>query len=151
MTGSSSSAPPRRAEPRHGQHRPSVRRWAAIALLLATALPPPVLAGDAGRGEAVFQRCYACHSTDPAETGLTGPNLSGIVGRPAAVLPRFDYSPALQAEGRAGLVWTPANLDRFLADPQGFIPGNAMGFFGLRDPEARADLIAYLAATPAPR
>jgi cytochrome c len=93
----------------------------------------------------VFQRCYACHSVEPGESGLEGPNLHGVVGRPAAAVAGFPYSPALRARGRDGLVWDAAALDAFLADPQGYLPGNSMGFFGLRDPEARAQLIDYLA------
>ena len=60
---------------------------AAFAALLANT----AVAGDAARGERVFERCYACHSVDPAETGLTGPNLAGVVGRRAASRD-FDYS-----------------------------------------------------------
>lgn len=93
----------------------------------------------------MFQRCYACHSVAPGESGLEGPNLHGVVGRRAAVAAGFAYSPALRARGRDGLVWDPATLDAFLADPQGFAPGNNMGFFGLRDPQARAALIRFLA------
>jgi cytochrome c len=104
--------------------------------------------GDAGRGARVFQRCYACHTVDPAETvKLQGPNLYRIVGRRAASVPGFSYSPALMAMGEAGLVWTEGQLDRFLADPEDMLPGNQMSFFGLPDARDRADLIAYLKAT----
>jgi cytochrome c len=104
--------------------------------------------GDAGRGVRVFQRCYACHSVDPTETvKLQGPSLYRIVGRRAASVPGFSYSPALMAMGEAGLVWTEERLDRFLADPERMLPGNQMGFFGLPDGRDRADLIAYLKAT----
>lgn len=122
---------------------------AALVLLLAGAAPAGAAAGDtvqgdAARGARVFQRCYACHSVDPAETTLQGPNLHGVVGRPAGAVPDFDYSDALLARGQAGLVWDERTLDAFLADPRGFLPGNAMGFFGLDDPQDRADVIAYL-------
>jgi cytochrome c len=106
--------------------------------------------GDPVRGERVFQRCYACHSLDPTETGLEGPNLNGVLGRPAGAVPGFPYSEALLQRARSGLAWTEPALDAFLADPQAVIPGNAMGFFGLRDAQARADLIAYVKAAPAP-
>jgi cytochrome c len=59
-------------------------------------------------------------------------------------VPGFSYSPALTATGEAGLVWTEEQLDRFLAAPEDMLPGNQMGFFGLRDARDRADLIAYL-------
>src|SRR3546814_17959523 len=66
-------------------------------------------------------------------TALEGPNLDGVVGRKAAALSGFDYSDAMIAQARRGLVWTEAALDAFLADPQGVVPGNELGFFGLAD------------------
>lgn len=117
---------------------------AALALLLGVAGSPAGAAdGDAARGAKVFQRCYACHSVEPSETTLQGPNLHGIVGRPAGAVPDFEYSEALAERARAGLVWDERTLDAFLADPRGFLPGNTMGFFGLPDPQERADVIAY--------
>jgi cytochrome c len=114
---------------------------AAFAALLADT----AVAGDAARGGRVFERCYACHSVDPAETGLTGPNLAGVVGRRAASRD-FDYSPALREAGRRGLVWDEAALDAFLADPASAVPGTSMNFPGLRNEADRRDLIAYLKA-----
>jgi cytochrome c len=105
---------------------------------------PAAAGGDAVRGERVFQRCYACHSVDPAEKGLPGPNLHAIIGRAAGSDSSFDYSPAFRARAGDGLVWSESELDRFLADPQALIPKNAMGFFGLESPKDRRDVIAYL-------
>ena len=45
-------------------------------------------------GERAFQKCYSCHSVDRNEKDLSGPNLAGVVGRRAAALPNFVYSPA---------------------------------------------------------
>ncbi len=64
-----------------------------------------------------------------------------MVGRKAATWPDYDYSDGLS---RSGLVWTPANLDAFLKDPQKLIPGTAMQIV-IADPQERAELIAYLA------
>lgn len=110
--------------------------WAASAL--------PGLAADAARGERAFQKCYACHSVKPGEGDLTGPNLAGVVGRAAATDERFEYSPALAARAASGLLWNDAELDAFLADPQGWLPGTSMIFVGLPDAGERADLIAFL-------
>jgi cytochrome c len=124
------------------------RSGRALALAAAVAL---VAAGgaraeDADAGRRAFQKCYACHSVDPAERGLPGPNLAGIVGRPAATQTDFEFSDAmLDAAKKRKLVWTETALDRFLADPQAVVPGNAMNFFGLRDPAERAAVIGYLA------
>jgi cytochrome c len=95
-------------------------------------------------GERAYQKCYSCHSVDPAETGLSGPTLAGVVGRRAAAVPGFDYSPAMRQAARDGLVWTEAELDRYLADPLEVIPGTSMSFPGLRDPAERRAVIAYL-------
>ncbi len=120
---------------------------AAIALIAAAVLRWPAAAadGDAARGERVFQRCYSCHSVDPHETAtLSGPSLYRVVGRRAASLAEFDYSDALRARAAEGLVWTEEAITAFVTDPQTFLPGVSMGFFGLDDPQQRADLIAYL-------
>jgi cytochrome c len=101
--------------------------------------------GDIARGARVYQRCYSCHTVDPNETArLQGPTLYRVVGRRAASVEDYSYSPALQAKAARGLVWTEHELDRFLLDPERAIPGNQMGFFGLPEARDRADLIAYL-------
>lgn len=109
-------------------------------------------AEEARRGAVAFQKCYACHSVLPGETGLPGPNLAGVVGRPVASVPDFDYSPALKALPARGVeTWSVTALDAFLADPEAFAPGTMMTFVGLRDAGERRDLIAFLAAKTAPR
>ena len=82
----------------------------------------------------------------PGETGLTGPNLFGVVGRAVASAPYFEYSAALERLPAQGCrIWTEAALDAFLQSPEDFAPGTAMTLVGLTDPDERADVIAYLA------
>ena len=101
--------------------------------------------GNAVRGERAFQRCFACHSIDPAEPAkLQGPSLFKIIGRPAAAVPGFVYSEAMQKAAAAGLVWDAATLDRYLADPDAVVAGTAMSIPPVRDANERADLLAYL-------
>lgn len=107
-------------------------------------LPFAAEAADAARGQQVFQKCFACHTVEPTDADLQGPSLEGVVGRPAGAVPGFEYSPALVAKARGGLVWTEAALDAFLAAPLEVVPENKMQFFGLSDAAERADLIAYL-------
>jgi cytochrome c len=124
-----------------------------IAAASARAPAQNVTNGDAARGARVFQRCYSCHSVDPHETQiLQGPSLYRVIGRRAAAVEGFEYSDALRERAAQGLVWNEAALDQFVTDPQAVLPGTAMGFFGLDEPQDRADLIAYLrqAATVAP-
>lgn len=95
-------------------------------------------------GEIFTARCAACHSS---ETGVQrlGPSLAGVVGRPVGTAPGFRYSPAMLG---SGLVWTPQNLDRFLAAPAQTVPRNRMAYAGLASGQDRKDLIAYLSTLP---
>jgi cytochrome c len=95
-------------------------------------------------GARTFQRCYACHSLDPAERPLPGPTLRGVFGRRAGAVDGFDYSQAILEAGRHGLVWSEETLDRFLEDPEALVPGVRMGGVRLRDPGERRTLIRWL-------
>ena len=72
---------------------------------------------------------------------MIGPNLHGLFGSRAGNLEGFPYSRAL---AEADFTWTPRALDAWLAQPSRFLPGNLMSFPGVRDPQARDDLMAYL-------
>jgi cytochrome c len=100
--------------------------------------PHAMPAGDAARGQALYQACSGCHSIDENDVG---PRHRGVLGRRAGSLPDYAYSPALRD---SHIVWDAANLDRWLSGPQGLVPGTKM-FFSLPDPQMRADIIAYLA------
>ena len=121
--------------------------WMLAAPALVAVLVT-VAGADAGRGERVFQRCYACHSVLPTETSLPGPSLRGVVGRRAGTLPGFRFSPAMVEAGARGLVWTRETLDAYLGDPLAAVPGTEMAMPPLRDAGDRADLIDYLQAHP---
>jgi cytochrome c len=129
---------------------PRINRRAVVAVIgLAGWLWHSAMAtadsGDVARGARIYQRCYSCHTVDQNEQArLQGPSLYRVVGRRAASVAGFSYSPALTAKGEAGLSWTEDEIDKFLLEPERVIPGNLMGFFGLPDARVRADLIAYL-------
>ncbi|MFM6853324.1 MAG: c-type cytochrome [Sphingopyxis sp.] len=97
------------------------------------------LHGDAAAGAGVFNQCRACHSVEAGRNGI-GPSLHGVVGRRAGAVAGYTYSPANVASGRT---WTPDLLFAYLAAPGSVIPGTKMAY-ALRDPQARADVIAYL-------
>jgi cytochrome c len=119
-----------------------LRAW-IMGCSLAVLAASPVLAQDAAEGEKVFKRCQACHVIN-AETNRVGPHLVGVVGRKAGAVEGFKYSEAMQAKGQEGMVWDEANLDKYLENPKGFIAKNKMAFAGLKKPEERAAVIAYL-------
>jgi cytochrome c len=118
-----------------------IRKRTAVTALLASLLVVPAHAeGDAARGEAQFKECAACHKL-AAGANEVGPSLHGIFSRKAGELADFRYSPAMK---RSGVSWTPESLDKYLADPQAFIPANRMPYAGMSNATDRADLIAYL-------
>ncbi|HRO13572.1 MAG TPA: cytochrome c family protein [Paracoccus sp. (in: a-proteobacteria)] len=94
---------------------------------------------DAAAGEKVFGKCKSCHKLDG--TDGVGPHLNGVVGRVVAASEGFNYSEAMKAHGGN---WEPEPLQAFLEDPKGVVPGTKMTFAGLKKPEDRANLIAYL-------
>ena len=101
--------------------------------------------GDPARGAQVYRACAACHSLQP-ERNMTGPSLAGLWHRKAGSVGSFRrYSPALKG---ADIVWDEHTLDAWLADPAHFIPGNRMTFPGIKEQQARSDLIAYLKSVP---
>jgi cytochrome c len=118
-------------------------RWvvATVFVALAFALPGIAVAQDAKKGETVFKRtCAACHTVEAGKNKV-GPSLAGIVGRQAATVEGFRYSEPMKS---SGLTWTEENLDKYLADPKGFIPGNRMAFAGVKKEDERHAVIEYL-------
>jgi cytochrome c len=97
---------------------------------------------DAGKGEAVFKKCAACHNADKGGANALGPNLYGVVGDAAATgRGGFAFSDALKAKGGK---WDFDNLNAWLNSPKAYAPGTKMTFAGLSNPQDRADVIAYL-------
>jgi cytochrome c len=116
------------------------------SLFLAAGMSSSPAQDDFAKGERVFQYCYACHSVEPGETDLEGPNLRSIVGRRVAALEGFDYSPALRELAAREPLWTEALLERFIADPRSLAPRTRMAFPGLRDSDERQALVTFLKA-----
>lgn len=98
------------------------------------------LTGDAARGEKVFNQCRACHVAEPG-VNRVGPSLHGVVGRTAGSIAGFAYS---KANKESGVVWKEEVLFDYLEAPARFMPGTRMAFAGIKDPQQRADLIAWL-------
>jgi len=113
---------------------------ASMALVFATSIHA---AGNVERGARVFQACAACHSLEPGRH-MSGPSLAGFWERKAGTQPGFHrYSDALK---HSQIVWNESTLDKWLSNPEATVPGNFMLFEGMREEQARTDLIAFLQA-----
>lgn len=118
----------------------------AAALLAALPLAAQAQeAGDADNGQRLFNQCRACHTANQGGRNGVGPNLYGVVGRPAGAIEGFRYSANLRDRAGAGLVWNEENLTAYLRDPKAVLPQGNMSFQGFRDNVQNArDVIAYL-------
>jgi len=117
-----------------------MRKFSFIAAaVLAAALGggPALAAGGAVHGEALYQGCQDCHSLDANDVG---PRHRGVYGRKAGSVADYNYSAALK---NSNIVWNETTLDKWLADPQAFVPGAKM-FYHLDSAQDRADVIEYL-------
>ena len=119
-----------------------MRFLAASLLLFILTAAPSAAAED---GTRLFAPCRACHSLDPAERGLPGPNLAGIIGRKVGGDAAFDYSPVLRKARDDGQRWDVRRLEAFLADPADMFPGLWMSMRGIEEAAERQSLVRFLA------
>jgi len=112
-------------------------QWAHGSPTPADRFAPATVDGDPLRGAALFEkRCTGCHSLT---ANREGPTLQGVYGRTTGSVFAFPYSAALK---NAHIAWNDQSLDRWLTDPDAFLPGNNMDFLVAR-PQERKDIIAY--------
>ena len=96
---------------------------------------------DSAKGEELFNiRCSGCHSVEQG-VARAGPNLLAVLGRDKASVENYNYSPAFR---RLVGIWTPTELNAFIAGPTDYVPGTNMRAEGLVDPTERANLVAFL-------
>jgi cytochrome c len=121
----------------------------ALAGIVAIGTATPAMAeGDAAHGKVLFNQCLVCHTVEPGKAKI-GPSLWGIVGRPAASQAGYQYSNGMKQYGentvnKDGKGWTDEKLFTYLDNPMGVVRGTKMTFPGLKKPEDRNDVIAYL-------
>lgn len=110
----------------------------------APSLPIEALLASASaeKGAAAAKQCAACHTFEKGGPNRVGPNLYDIVGHERGTgRGGFNFSAAMKAKGGT---WTFDELNKFLKDPRGYIPGTNMTFAGLTRDSQRADVIEYL-------
>ena len=98
--------------------------------------------GDAEKGRLVFAQCRTCHYPEKIVGHHNGPSLHAIFGKVAGKQAGFDdYSETFKM---AQFVWTEDLLFAWLANVETMFPETTMMSLGVKDPQQRADLIAYL-------
>jgi len=150
------------AAPTAAEPAPTADASAPAAVAAAPAAAPAVADGgsiadrlkaaDAAAGGKSAKVCTACHSFADSGDNKVGPGLWEVVNRKPGTHPGFKYSPAMVTFGESH-VWDYATLDIYLTNPKTEVPGNKMAFAGVKKPEDRASIIAYLrslSASPAP-
>lgn len=136
-------APAAQAPAAEAPAQPPAEAAAEAVALLPTA--------SAERGQAVARKCQACHTFGEGEGNRAGPALYGVVGRVIGTQDGFNYSEIMREHAAAGDTWTYQALDAFLEAPRTNMAGTKMGFPGVKAPQERADLLAYLATlSPSP-
>ncbi len=129
----------------------AVSPWVPLPVPKSLAIDDALDPGDADTGRQLYGRkCSACHHINMPPGHRVGPDLAGIVNRPAAAHKDFIYSSALRQAAGEGLVWTRDFLNDYLRAPNKFLPEGSMAFVGIASQQERDDLIAYLASQNPP-
>lgn len=131
-----------KAEPENATATESATAESAPADVAPVVVDYASLKGDATAGEKAFAQCKVCHAMEEGKAGL-GPSLHKVVGRAAAAVPGFTYSPGMKS---SGITWTEDKLFAYLEKPQAVVPGTKMAFAGYGDAQKRADVIAWIKA-----
>ena len=99
---------------------------------------------DVAAGEAKTSACKACHMFDAAGANNIGPGLFGVVGRKPGSHAGFSYSAGMTAFSGKQAVWDYQHLYEFLKAPGAYIDGTKMTYQGMKTPQDRINVIAYL-------
>jgi len=124
-----------------GSEQPAQPADAATEVAETADLETLLANADIARGETLYFQCRACHTVEQDGTNKVGPKLWGMFGREAGAVPGFAYSDAVK---NSGVVWTPETVNAWLEQPADYLPGNIMVFVGVKKPQDRANMIAYL-------
>ncbi|MBC8782958.1 c-type cytochrome [Pseudomonas fluorescens] len=117
-------------------------KYALLTLALILNAGPACAAGDAEAGGKLFAKtCGGCHSIGEGARGGFGPELNGIIGRPAGTTTDYQYSDAMK---NSGVVWTRDKLAAYIEAPKKVVSGTRMIFWGISDPQKIENILQYL-------
>lgn len=117
-------------------------KYALLSLVLLLNTHSAFAAGDAEAGGKLFAKtCGGCHSIGEGARGGFGPELNGIIGRPAGTTADYQYSDAMK---NSGVVWTRDKLAAYIEAPKKVVSGTRMIFWGISDQEKMENILAYL-------
>ena len=97
---------------------------------------------DIARGQKLSKACAACHSFDQGGPNGVGPNMYNVVGAKKQSKDGYAYSGVLNQNGEEQ--WTYEALNKFLWKPKKYAPGTKMNYIGIKKPEDRAAMVAWL-------
>ena len=117
-------------------------KYALLSLVLLLNTHSAFAAGDAEAGGKLFAKtCGGCHSIGEGARGGFGPELNGIIGRPAGTTADYQYSDAMK---NSGVVWTRDKLAAYIEAPKKVVSGTRMIFWGISDQDKIENILAYL-------
>lgn len=115
-----------------------------LAVIFTSGAAQAELLGNPEAGKKIYKLCQRCHEVGSGAADGIGPHLNGIYGRAAAANDGFKYSKSMKRAGVDGLIWTVETLDAYIENPRALVSKTRMSFRGVKDPQKRADLMAYL-------
>jgi cytochrome c len=135
--------------PCHGQNDAASGPFPLLALQQASGGTPSQRAAQLAvllaPGSSAAALESGLNDTDRVAVALPyGPNLRGVVGRPAGKFKGFQYSKAFLSALK-DVSWSESELDAWITDSQARAPDTIM-FYKQKDPQVRRQIIEYLKA-----
>ncbi len=125
--------------------RQSILSGAVVVVLSAGAVQATEINMDLAKRQAAI--CTSCHYFGENEGHKVGPNLYGIIGRPAGSKADFAYSEDMKKQK---FKWDAERIDKWITAPKAMLPGTKMSYPGMDKPEIRKNIIAWVVSVTTP-